>query len=93
MRPTKIGDFQSIIDVRVMLAFLGGTWLQSDLYFVIIEEVLCLLSIIGVCLTLYHVFDSTMRNTIPLDMAAVQEEPWSHQTSQYPQVTILAGKP
>jgi len=52
-------------------------WYWSPIRFihVIIEEVLCLLSITRVCLTLYLVFDSTMRNTIPLDMAAVQEEP------------------
>lgn len=43
------------------------------------------------CLTLSYI-NSTMPNTIQLDMEAVQEEPWYHQ-SQIPQVTILAGWP
>lgn len=49
------------------------------------------IELLFLCLTLSYI-NSTMPNTIQLDMAAVQEEPWYHQ-SQIPQVTILAGWP
>jgi len=47
------------------------------------------IELLFLCLTLSYI-NSTMPNTIQLDMAAVQEKPWYHQ-SQIPQVTILAG--